>query len=1105
MLTRERVGGVVAGMGARTDTAEQREASPAASPRILAIELDRDLSAKIVEQLSGPVAILATPGGDDGPSAIAYVNPALVRLLGRSEGALIGQPVQALAAPASEPLELARLIDAVAQHRPVDLAMQIAGAGGQGVSAELRGRPLAGAGRRYLVDLRDVTAQRAALASAQRLEQRFDALTRLSSDSVYQLRVEADCRLALDWTAGAFERLIGYGAPEIEALGGWFALVDPADARLVQRRGQRLLAGETATAEYRVRSKDGSRRWLRDTGWPQWDDARELIVGALCVAEDITEQRALEERLRIQESERRALTGLMAGVLCEVDAAGRIHAVSGVADGRLPRRLRAAAGRQLQEVIGLDAAELWRRQSSGAVPGWAPVGFTLSHPCETGREAEQYEISLCSAPGGGTLALIRPQRLGAGGDPRTQGPADARLRGLLELQDAAAVLLAPGATVVELNEQAERLTGWRRERAIGRWFVELMALDREQPSLLQDLERAQSGSRVAASEAWLQLPDGREARLVWSYLPLLGAQGEIHGVLARGAALAPRLDALPAVADRRDLRAMMEQVADGILIVDRRGDIVSLSRSAEATLGYRSDELVGRGVDVVLLTGAPDEAGALRRVMELADRQGAFQEVMSRRGDGEVMPVQLAADATFLNGEALFVLTIRDIAARDQTEETIRSLAYRDPLTGLPNRLLFNDRLSQAIERARRNQQPLAVMILDIDRFKLINDSLGLKRGDQVLRVVSERLVAAVRRSDTVARLGADDFLLLLPGVDGAESTAKVAQKLLDTFLPSLEIDDQELHLGASLGITLYPHDGDDAETLIRNADTALYRAKESSRGSYQFYTNDMNATAFERLVLETRLRKALERDELILHYQPQVRLDSGAVVAVEALVRWVHGDLGLIPPAEFIPLAEDTGLILELGRWVLRTACAQVRAWQDQGFSDLRLAVNLSGRQFDQDDLVRSIAEVIEEAAFDPADLDLELTESSIMRRPEQAALKLQALDRLGIRLSIDDFGTGYSSLGHLKRFPIRTLKIDQSFIQDITTDPNDAAITQAIIALAESLQLKVIAEGVETTDQLALLRRYHCDEMQGYLFARPLPPGELVALLRSGARLAH
>jgi EAL domain-containing protein (putative c-di-GMP-specific phosphodiesterase class I) len=306
------------------------------------------------------------------------------------------------------------------------------------------------------------------------------------------------------------------------------------------------------------------------------------------------------------------------------------------------------------------------------------------------------------------------------------------------------------------------------------------------------------------------------------------------------------------------------------------------------------------------------------------------------------------------------------------------------------------------------------------------------------------------------------------------------------------------------VGITLYPHDGEDAETLIRNADTALYRAKEHARSSYQFYTTDMNATAFERLVLETQLRKALERGELVVHYQPQVRLDTGEVVGVEALVRWFHGELGLISPAEFIPLAEETGLILELGRWVLGTACAQVRRWQGQGFSELRLGVNLSGRQFQEADLVHGIAQALERTGLDPRDLDLELTESSIMRDPEQAVAKLQALSRLGIRLSIDDFGTGYSSLAHLKRFPIKALKIDQSFIRDITTEPNDAAIAQAIIALAESLRLKVVAEGVETREQLDLLRRFRCDEMQGYLFSKPLPPDDLLELLKRGARLA-
>jgi diguanylate cyclase (GGDEF)-like protein/PAS domain S-box-containing protein len=650
------------------------------------------------------------------------------------------------------------------------------------------------------------------------------------------------------------------------------------------------------------------------------------------------------------------------------------------------------------------------------------------------------------------------------------------------------------------------LTGWQRASAIGRPFTELMALAREQPALLQDLERARSGSPVTASEAWLRLPDGQEGRLVWNYVPLSNPDEQVYGVLAQGDPLTPMSDATASQGDDQlRVNAIMDDVADGIVALDRRGVIVSFSRSAEAIFGYRENEIVGRSVAIVVVSDPRADSDPLDRILAAAKLPGSAGELVARRKGGQLIPIGVSASETFFNGHVCYILTIRDVTIRRRTEETIRNLAYHDPMTGLPNRRLFNDRLNQAIERARRNRRQLAVMILDLDRFKLINDSLGLARGDQVLRAVGERLVAVVRRSDTVARLGGDDFLLLLPGVDGAESSAKVAQKILDTFLPPLQLEDQELHLGATLGITLYPHDGDDAETLIRNADTALYRAKEHSRGSYQFYTTDMNATAFERLVLETQLRKAIERGELVVYYQPQVRLDTGAVVAVEALVRWFHADLGLVSPAEFIPLAEETGLILDLGRWVLRTACAQVRSWQEQGFADLRLAVNLSGRQFEQDDLVRSIAQVIEEATFDPSDLDLELTESSIMRSPEQAVPKLQALDRLGIRLSIDDFGTGYSSLGHLKRFPIRTLKIDQSFIQDITTDPNDAAIAQAIIALADSLQLKVIAEGVETRDQLDLLRRYHCDEMQGYLFARPLPPGELLELLRSGSRLIH
>ena len=1069
-------------------------------------ESQPDLPGQIVELIGDPIVIVAAANADRAAPSIVYANASFARLIGRNPGAMLGQSLRALASTIPDPLELARLIDAVERRRAIDLSLQIAAAGGRTLWAQVQGRPMLGEHRPYLVHLRDVTAQRTVVQSAQRLERRFDALTSLSSDAIYHLRVDADCRLTLDWTAGAFERLIGYSAAEVEALGGWAALVDPADLRLVQLRAQKFIAGEQASAEYRIKSRDGARHWVRDSGWPQWDEARELVVGVLCAAQDITERRALEEQVLAQQFERRSLISLSEGLVCEIDGQGRLRAVAGHAEGELAARLQGGVGRTLAEVIGPDHASTWQRQIEGLVPGWAPVSFAFVHPTAFGEE--HYEVRLCAAAGGLALArVLPPSRLtGRAEVAQISAQTDARFRALLQLQRSAAVLLAPSLTVVELNSQAEQLTGWQRASAIGRPFTELMALAREQPILLQDLERARSGIRVTASETWLRLPDGQEGRLVWNYVPLSGPDDQVYGVLAQGDSRAPLSEATAGAGDDQlRLNAIMDDVADGIIALDRRGVIVSFSRSAEAIFGYRENEIVGRSVDVLVVRDPRAGSDPLDRILAATRLPGRAGELVARRKGGQVIPIGVSASEVLSNGHVCYILTIRDVTIRKRTEETIRNLAYHDALTGLPNRRLFTDRLAQAIERARRNRRQLAVMILDLDRFKLINDSLGLTKGDQVLREVGERVVAAVRRSDTVARLGGDDFLLLLPGVEGAESGAKVAQKILDTLLPPLYLDDQELHLGATLGITLYPHDGDDAETLIRNADTALYRAKEHSRGSYQFYTTDMNATAFERLVLETQLRKAIERGELVVYYQPQVRLDTGAVVAVEALVRWFHADLGLVSPAEFIPLAEETGLILDLGRWVLRTACAQVRSWQEQGFADLRLAVNLSGRQFEQDDLVRSIAQVIEEATLDPGDLDLELTESSIMRSPEQAVPKLQALDRLGIRLSIDDFGTGYSSLGHLKRFPIRTLKIDQSFIQDITTDPNDAAIAQAIIALAESLQLKVIAEGVETRDQLDLLRRYHCDEMQGYLFARPLPPGELLELLRSGSRLIH
>jgi diguanylate cyclase (GGDEF)-like protein len=458
----------------------------------------------------------------------------------------------------------------------------------------------------------------------------------------------------------------------------------------------------------------------------------------------------------------------------------------------------------------------------------------------------------------------------------------------------------------------------------------------------------------------------------------------------------------------------------------------------------------------------------------------------------------------FGQGRRRFALIVRDLTLRAHTEEALASLAYHDTLTGLPNRLLFHDRLTQAVERGRRTRQMFAVMLVGLDRFKIINDSLGLEKGDHVLKAVAERLALAVRKSDTVARLGGDEFLLLLAGVESAEAVAKVAQKLLIALRPPLPVDGHELTAAASIGVALFPHDGDTPEALIKNADTALSRAKEQGRNHFQFYTTDMNATAIERLTLESRLRRALVNGEFVVHYQPQASLETGAIVGVEALIRWIDPVLGLVPPGDFIPLAEETGLIVDIGAWVLRAAAAEIVRWQRHlGRPELRLAVNLSARQFQQADLVDLIRQTLAATGLPASSLELEITESVLMREALASVRRLKDLTGLGVHLAIDDFGTGYSSLSYLRTFPIRSLKIDRTFIRDIDRDPSSATLAQGMVGLGRSLGLKVIAEGVETVRQLELLKGYGCQEMQGFLLCRPLPAEEALAVIEQGRTL--
>ncbi|MDB5762379.1 MAG: diguanylate cyclase domain protein [Herminiimonas sp.] len=524
----------------------------------------------------------------------------------------------------------------------------------------------------------------------------------------------------------------------------------------------------------------------------------------------------------------------------------------------------------------------------------------------------------------------------------------------------------------------------------------------------------------------------------------------------------------------------------------------------ERMTGYKAEEVIGRSMR--LLIGNDHDQPCLAEFKAATfEKREAHGVLRSYRKDGTLFWNDLyIAPVKDASGEVThFVAAQYDITATKQYEAELEFQASHDTLTRLANRNLLRDRLGQAIAYASRYNHQVWAVFVDLDRFKFVNDTLGHKAGNLLLKTISARLRASVRATDTVARLGSDEFMLLLPERTDERLSTGVIQRIMDAVACPVTIDGHEFFLTCSVGVAVYPADGNDPDILIQRADIAMYRAKEMGRSNFQFYTPAMNEGALERLRIEGDLRTALERGEFLLYYQPQVDLSNGRIVGMEALIRWQHPQLGLISPARFIALAEETGLIVPIGAWVLRTACQQCRAWQRAGFNGLRIAVNLSARQFAQEELVKSIAAALEETGLAPHYLEIELTESLVMMNVERAIGILRELKAIGVQLSIDDFGTGYSSLSYLKRFPIDVLKIDQSFVRDITVDTDDAAIVALIISLAHSLRLQVIAEGVENEKQLAYLRHHGCDEMQGYYFSKPVPAAQFELLLRQDKRL--
>ncbi len=577
--------------------------------------------------------------------------------------------------------------------------------------------------------------------------------------------------------------------------------------------------------------------------------------------------------------------------------------------------------------------------------------------------------------------------------------------------------------------------------------------------------------------------------------PIYDAHGRFKGYRGTGRDVTDRVRA---EADMRKLSGAIEQTADCVMITDRDGTIEYVNAAFERTTGYPGSEALGRKPN--LLKSGVHGTPFYERLWSTVLEGETFSDVfVNRKKAGEVYYEEKTISPLRDSGGRVthFISTGRDITERMQAQERLQHIAHHDALTGLPNRILFLDRLNQALIRAHWQKRVVGVMFLDLDRFKNINDTLGHDTGDALLKAMAARLQGCVREGDSVSRLGGDEFAVLLEDVAHAEDISTIAGKILGAFMLPFAIQGHELFITTSIGISMYPTDGTTPATLLKNADAAMYRAKDLGKNNYQFYSADMSAAAFERLTLESSLRRALEREEFVLHYQPQIDLATGKMIAVEALVRWQHPEFGLLAPTQFISIAEETGAIVQVGEWVARKAMVQVRRWREGGLPGLRIAVNVSSRQFNEPHFVEMIAHLIEETGLPPNALELEITESVIMKNAEKTVARLRALHEMGVRFAIDDFGTGYSSLSYLRRFAIHTLKVDKSFIRDITADSGDVEIVKTIIIMARGLKLAVIAEGVETREQLVFLKSHGCHAVQGYLIARPLPAERLTERL--------
>jgi diguanylate cyclase (GGDEF)-like protein/PAS domain S-box-containing protein len=958
--------------------------------------------------------------------------------------------------------------------------------------------------------IRDISVRKNAEKHLAQMEGRYRGLLEAAPDAMVVVNQDGEIVL-LNVQA---EKQFGYRRDELVGQKVKNIIPEGFAERLIAdgtRTAAEALAQQIGTGiELRGRRKDGSEFPIEIMLSPLESAEETLITAAI---RDISVRKDAEKHLAQMEGRYRGLLEAAPDAMVVVNQDGEIVLLNVQAEKQFGYRRDELVGQKVKNIVPKGFAERLiadgSRTAAEALAQQIGTGIELTGRRKDGGEFP-IEIMLSpleSAEGILVTAAIRDISVRKDAEKHL-AQMEGRYRGLLEAAPDAMVVVNQDGEIVLLNVQAEKQFGYRRDELIGQKVKNIIPKGFAE-RLIADGTRTAAEALAQQIGTGIELRGRRKDRSEFPIEIMLSPLESAGGILVTAAIrdISVRKDMEEALFVEKELaQVTLNSIGDAVVCTDILGNITFLNLVAEKMTGWSRQEAASRPMAEVFRMLDATSREPIPDPMKKAigqNRTGhlSSNSVLIRRDGFEIRVEDSASPIHDREGRATgAVIVFRDVSAAHEMTLQMTHSAEHDFLTGLPNRRLLNDRVNQAIALARRHMKTVAVLFLDLDGFKNINDSLGHPVGDKLLQSIGKCLVDCVRDSDTVSRQGGDEFVVLLSDAEHAEDAAITARRMLEAVAEARAIDQHDLHVTTSIGISVYPQDGRDAETLIKNADTAMYQAKENGRQSYQFFEPAMNIRAVERQSIEEGLRRALKRQEFALHYQPIVDLRTGAITGAEALIRWTHPTRGSVPPAQFIPIAEDCGLILPIGNWVLREACQQARNWVAAGLPATAVAINVSAMQFRDKNFLEGLFAILSETGLDPGSLVLELTESVLMKHAETAASILHALRERGVQVAIDYFGTGYSSLGYLRKFPLDALKIDQSFVRQISTAGEDTAIVTAVIGMAQGLKLRVIAEGVESLEELTFLRGHQCDEAQGYYFSRPVFAQQFARLLETG-----